>query len=812
MPNPVDRLGPGASPDDATTLDRAVPRYGPDLRVLLSELFSPSVEPGEWLFGGALIERVRAWQDSAGCNAQLALGWAETGPTGTGVSSLNVLTPHQRRHIEGRIARAWHVVPVFLELLDLVPGPWLSAADDYLADLYHRRYAGWLMPADVLQLLARTLDEPGGEAAVARLDAWAQELRADPRDLRALITAWQRQRGKLLCLLPGRSHSAHRIAVLELASDILLLQAGAALDVRRAELERGERTRVEVMLDWDRKGRSLSLDVLLPHLLRPALVQHLSERERSRAIRALSARPTWDKSGLLSGKDPAPPRPVRAEGRPPGQRATAPAGEREETGRALSDDSADDPDHELEPAPGGPLEWESDAPPLLIPEWEALGMGRLSPKDASRHFLILGETGSGKTRSGLLPLVRAAARYGSGDTAPSMLCIDPKHELVDELEQLVGERLVRVGHAAPARVVHLFEGLAVGRMTADEIVLRIVRLSESWAEERHRTTQAFFVQAAERILARLVAIDLAVFRTGGITQLAAFWTAVSNQCAVGGLGVALVYSREAYLRPHLRFLNTLSTNASALVAAYAEGARKMGIDDSDLVEILGLGTLATDTLTSIIATAANAFRVVASDELARHVSVNPFEGPSRPTLAVRRMIESGGWIVYTPPDHTTEVATYVGKAIKTLAFDHVFRRENRERAVYYVCDEAQRFVTHDGTGEQSFLDRARAYRAVACLATQSLASLRYALAAHDHQAVSGASLDILLANTGTKLVFRTSDPDTRHRLRQLIPIAPAPGLPHVVDVRPPSTLRVGECYVLAADGSWNRGMVRLGGA
>ena len=61
---------------------------------------------------------------------------------------------------------------------------------------------------------------------------------------------------------------------------------------------------------------------------------------------------------------------------------------------------------------------------------------------------------------------------------------------------------------------------------------------------------------------------------------------------------------------------------------------------------------------------------------------------------------------------------------------------------------------------------------------------------------------MLWNNTGTKLVFRTTDPRTGQRIDDLAPYRP--GLAGVTRVRPVSTLATGECYAVLADGRFER--------
>ena len=122
--------------------------------------------------------------------------------------------------------------------------------------------------------------------------------------------------------------------------------------------------------------------------------------------------------------------------------------------------------------------------------------------------------------------------------------------------------------------------------------------------------------------------------------------------------------------------------------------------------------------------------------------------------------------------------------------------------VGYVADECHRFVTSDAThGEQSYLDTCRSFGSFCALACQSVSSLRHALHGRGEGAHE-AAIDILLANTGTKLFFRSTERGTREALRWLCPVTPEG--PPLVDVRPPSSLAPGECYAVLPDGRFER--------
>lgn len=152
----------------------------------------------------------------------------------------------------------------------------------------------------------------------------------------------------------------------------------------------------------------------------------------------------------------------------------------------------------------------------------------------------------------------------------------------------------------------------------------------------------------------------------------------------------------------------------------------------------------------------------------------------------------------------------VAMALKALFFEAVLSDPDRIRGtpdvplVAYVADEFHRFVTSDLVhGEPSYLDCCRSHGGFAVLACQSVSSLEHALS---HGAGSdtrnSSAISILWNNTGSKLVFRTTDPRTAQRVDDLAPYRP--GLAGVTRVRPVSTLAPGEAYAVLADGRFER--------
>jgi hypothetical protein len=471
---------------------------------------------------------------------------------------------------------------------------------------------------------------------------------------------------------------------------------------------------------------------------------------------------------------------------------------------------------------------------LHIPEWrELLRDAPLTRAELFRHVLILGETGSGKTRSGVLPLLRAILAAASNEEdAPAMLLIDPKHELVDEVAQVLAHRgdgrhsVIRACSTRETRI-WAFESIRLQDCTPDVFSARLMVLRRRKTTS-HNGNSDFFETQAENLLRTLFAIDrdIAQHSENATEALATYYDMLAHTLArlVGADAASLLaYDPDNYLQGHFQLLNLLSLSSGVstqpdvasirqeLLAQIVHTARVLGASPLDGVYLASLGTLAEETFTSVIASTNNVLRLAASPDLAERVSLNPFEPPRGGYLSAERAMATGAIVAYAP-DGNADLQVTVGKLLKTRFFEATFRRTDRRRPFYYVCDEFQRYITNDPeSGEQSYLDRCRAYGAGCILATQSISSLAYALAT-DSSADAGAdgpALEVLLGNTGTKLFFRSTDPALKSRLIASLPEPPVAGRPHVAQVRPPTTLQVGECYYLRSNGSWGRAAARL---
>lgn len=156
----------------------------------------------------------------------------------------------------------------------------------------------------------------------------------------------------------------------------------------------------------------------------------------------------------------------------------------------------------------------------------------------------------------------------------------------------------------------------------------------------------------------------------------------------------------------------------------------------------------------------------------------------------------------------------IARVLKAVFFETVLgdvqRQENGADMplVAYVADEFHRFITSDRVhGEQSFFDTCRSFGAFCVVASQSMSSLHHALGGDSYTNKDAKAVEILLNNTGTKLFFRTTDRALHEMIDRLCPLTPS--LPKVTQVRPPSTLRPGECYAVVTDGRFLRCRIDL---
>ena len=504
-----------------------------------------------------------------------------------------------------------------------------------------------------------------------------------------------------------------------------------------------------------------------------------------------------------------------------------------------------------------------DWPGLAIPQWRALypPHGVVPRALLTRHTLVLGETGSGKSASAVLPVCAAMAQAPPGRLGAALV-IDPKREAGPVLEALAPGRLRHI--TAQGTVLDLMAGpawsleadLAAGRWlgAATRVLLRVHSLVPATPARvlvEHTVGsghQEFFEREGVELLRTVLAFVLMLtderapapeewLDPEAEADVVAWVRALAARARgeVDGRGANVLAlaawaltGRLTALVPEHRTVSLPADEESAsrewLFARAARRARVVwGREPGEGRDVLDRVAVYWEPMSRIppqyagvLATARIACSELADAALARRLYFGCEPGYAAARAAgevldfARAVSREGGGplVLYQPALHGSDAL--VARALKAAFFEAVLHDPDRARGcedlplVGYVADEFHRFVTSDRVhGEQSFLDTCRSFGAFCVLACQSVAGIEHALAAGAGSSTRNeAAVSMLMTNTATKLVFRSTDPKTLQPLHEWCPHHP--GLDAVTRVRPPTTLAPGECYALLPDGRFER--------
>ena len=459
-------------------------------------------------------------------------------------------------------------------------------------------------------------------------------------------------------------------------------------------------------------------------------------------------------------------------------------------------------------------------PGLTIPEWRSLyaPAGEVPRETLLRHTLALGDSGSGKTCSAILPVLRSLIEAPPGRVGCALV-IDPKGELGPMLERDAAKRLRRIVPSESG--VDLMTGpdwrlgadLAHARYltAADRIVRRVLSFEPSLptrvlADHQYpaETTHAeFFDREATSLLTLVLAFVLMV--TDDCAPPPEHWCAEAEMTGQWARGLL----ERAHGRAGARGPNALALAAYVLDTAVALGGPTFDPDpDEDFddppwrfatvaraaASVWRTGPGETPDVIDrvlrywhpmarlrgqfggVVASARAACGSIAEPALARTVYFGCEPGAAGSDAIGRDFARAvsraapGQLLLYQPA--RSGVDTLVGKVVKALFFEAVLNDSDRQCAsadspiVGYVADEFHRFATSDPVhGEQSFLDTSRSYGVTCVLACHSLASIEHALAQRGGSAAQDrAALSMVWNTAGSKLFFRSTDPRTADRV------------------------------------------------
>ncbi|PUE55675.1 hypothetical protein B9Z37_03795 [Limnohabitans parvus II-B4] len=443
-----------------------------------------------------------------------------------------------------------------------------------------------------------------------------------------------------------------------------------------------------------------------------------------------------------------------------------------------------------------PAPWRASDPPFRIARAKGFfGHETLHPTVLT-HSLVLGGTGCGKSQSVVIPIMNAMLGYKLRDgTEMSMLVIDPKRELAAVIDQRIqrdhpSRRVTVIGKCPPVRFFD--EGLRLS--PADKLDELRLLLDQNKVEEN-----SYWRELADALLADLMRLEQD-FQEKTQTSLL---KQMLDDLRPGEVFEHGFWHQLRYLLDHTRTSSTrlrdTARNLARLldlckVSSPAASVFKNFTGDNELIQQWNYVCMSADTL----------LKSLTDPDFTRAVDADPYPRRHKAHMNIQRIIDRGRIVVFQPSN--SKGATIAARALKARFYAAVFSRQQMHRPVGIIVDEAHRFVTQDRiSGEQALLDRCRSYRTNVVLATQSLKSLEHAM---------GSGVDakdavrILVANTPSRWLMRSTEPDSSELLRQLLPPPPSSGM-HIADARPPSQLAPGEAYWLLSDGRWGRSRAKL---
>ena len=396
-----------------------------------------------------------------------------------------------------------------------------------------------------------------------------------------------------------------------------------------------------------------------------------------------------------------------------------------------------------------PVPFGEDMPSFKIPEWSSMGDGTndFSPAKMSRHFMVLGETGSGKTYSGVLPIIKSAIDYGVDDEklSPSMLVIDPKRELLGEIESYLGkenrDRIIHLSLEKDDFKIDFYEGVDPEIITGLYIVDSIKEIIPTGEQS---TDEMYWEDSGKRLIRRLIDFDLYFYKRDKkptffeelrriiLENFTPDQEETEDDEKKDGVNkeqkadrtseeetTSKILRKAGRRRPSRTFVSDEDRRRHALARFFEEYrwpdnydnyfrnfntivsltadyrgpmyealellAKDAGVPIEMYVEFSAFRHMGQTTYGAICSFAINFLEYLKLDEVAKHVQFCPY-AKKRKTISLNDAISQGKIIVFSPGDESVSIGVFVARVIKSKVFQICFIRENKERPMFYVCD------------------------------------------------------------------------------------------------------------------------------
>lgn len=482
------------------------------------------------------------------------------------------------------------------------------------------------------------------------------------------------------------------------------------------------------------------------------------------------------------------------------------------------------------------IPWSHVEKPIEM-EVSILGKKKFVPEELSRHILILGQTGVGKSSSVVAPVLRAYWNYVSKDGFLfGMLVVDPKRELVATLEDLDekdgGDRLVNLSEINSGNRLNPFEMISEYPLLGDKMEYLFNIFSGSQEFDGNNAVfrdggltllrdvceleEAFFNETKTSLLTSLalmlpsktqkvsLADGLKALSKYGVTGKMMSFEKIDWEAA--GINTARFSEEEHYstysvfdvVECLLKELASSLLDQFEFLEAYQDGCKTPAHRVNEHLKQFGYYTSYWDLM----------LNVLVSEKYKNIFDLNAaLDFDETQPGQIAKWLDAEKVLVITPK-LGVKADEIIIMNLKRLVFNYMLNRSNMLAPMAYVADEFHNFISSDTeTGEHNFLDRCRSYRVSCVLATQSVDSLSNRVFEQNGY-VGEKALESMLNNISNRVVFRTTDHKTSNLLRGWIPPSPSNPARHVLDNFPLASLATGECYWIR-NGEWSREQIEL---